>query len=342
MPSARNLHLSRRGLLAAGGTLGLGALLAACGDGSGDGSGDAKSAGGTWSFTDDRGKKVDANGRPRRVVAYVGAAAALRDFGVGDRIAGVFGPTRLADGRPDPLAGDLDVSRLAVLGNAWGEFNLEKYASLRPELLVTNMYQPDALWYVPDESKDKILALAPSVGLTVAKVSLATVLRRYADLAAALGADLKATAVTDAKARFDRASETLRGAAAANRGITVMAASASADLLYVSDPTVYADLSHFTGLGVTFVAPTNVTGGFFENLSWENADRYPADLILLDSRTSALQPPDLVSKPTWSNLPAVRAGQVVPWQSEPRFSYAGCAPLVEALATAVQRARKVA
>ena len=36
-------------------------------------------------------------------------------------------------------------------------------SALRPELLVTHMYDPDALWYVPDESKAKILPLAPSV-----------------------------------------------------------------------------------------------------------------------------------------------------------------------------------
>ncbi|GII24032.1 ABC transporter substrate-binding protein [Planosporangium mesophilum] len=330
-----HLRLSRRGLLSTAGALGLGALMTACGGGraSGDGS---------WSFTDDRGQQATAAGRPQRVVAYVGSAAALRDFGAGDRIAGVFGPTKRADGRPDPLAGDLDVDKLTVLGNAWGEFSLERYAALRPELLVTNMYQPGALWFVPDNSKDKILALAPSVAFTVAKVSLPKVIQRYADLAAALGADLEAARVTEAKARFDRASETLRTAAAAAGGLTVMAASASADLLYVSDPDVYADLSYFRELGVDFVVPTNVTGGFFENLSWENADRYRADLILLDSRTAALQPPDLVAKPTWSNLPAVKAGQVVPWLSEPRFSHAGCAPLVEALATALRSARKVA
>ena len=76
-------------------------------------------------------------------------------------------------------------------------------------------------------------------------------------------------------------------------------------------------------------------------LDWENADKYGADLILLDSRSSALQPKDLTGKPTWQQLPAVKAGQVVPWLSEVRFSYAGCAPLVEQLAGALDRAKKV-
>jgi iron complex transport system substrate-binding protein len=338
MPPARSPHLSRRGLLAAGGAAGLGALLTACGASRGA---SARRTGGSWSFTDDRGQRATAAGRPGRVVAYVGTAAALRDFGVGDEIVGVFGPTKLTDGGPDPLAGDLDLDKVTVLGNAWGEFNIERYAALRPELLVTNIYQPNALWFVPDDSQKKILALAPSVGITVAKVSLPEPVRRYAELAAALGADLEAKQVTDAKARFERAAETLRRAAKAGGGIKVMAASGSADLFYVSDPGVYADLTYFRELGVDFVVPKQVTGGFFESLSWENADKYPADLILLDNRTAALGPKDLAAKPSWSKLPAVRAGQVTPWLSEPRFSYAGCAPLIESLAQAVQNARKV-
>lgn len=331
-PPAR---LSRRGLLVAG-AAGLAALLTGC-DGGRAGSG---ATAGDWSFTDDRGQKATAKARPERVVAYVGTAAALHDFGVGNRVVGVFGPTRQADGKPDPLAGDLPVDKVTILGNAWGEFNIEKYAELRPELLVTQMFEPGALWYVPDESKDKIEQLAPTVGLSVAGVSLGKVLQRHVELAEALGADLAAPRVADAKARFDRAVEAVRSAVAANRGIRVMAASASADMFYVCDPAAYADLSYYRELGVEFVVPTKVANGFFEELSWENVDRYPADLILLDNRTSALQPDDLTDKPTWTKLPAVRANQIVSWLSEPRFSYAGCAPQIEALAEAIRTARK--
>ncbi|GAB3850214.1 ABC transporter substrate-binding protein [Dactylosporangium cerinum] len=332
------MPLSRRRLLTGAGTLGLGALLAACGDDSGSGS--AAASGGPWEFTDDRGTKVTAATRPSRVVAYVGSAAALRDFGVDAQVLGTFGPSKSADGSKDPLAGDLDVNRLTSLGNAWGEFNIEKYAALKPDLLVTNMYEPDALWYVPDDSRDKILAFAPSVGLSVSGgVTLLQVIERYAALAKSLGADPSAS--TAAKARFDTASEAVRTAVKANGGLKVLAASASPDLLYVSTPKAYADLSYYKELGVDVITPANVTGGFFENLSWETADRYAADVILLDSRTSALQPKDLATKPTWAALPAVKAGQLVPWLSEPRFSYAGCAGALETLAKALTSAKKV-
>ncbi|WP_432988726.1 ABC transporter substrate-binding protein [Dactylosporangium sp. CA-233914] len=337
-----SFNVSRRGLLA--GVLGLGAL-AACGDGeSGTGAepGASGAGGGPFAFTDDRGTNVSLAAAPKKIVAYIGTAAALHDFGITSPLVGTFGPLKAADGGKDPLAGDVDPAKVESLGNAWGEFNIEKYAALRPELLITNMYEPNQLWYVPDDSKDKILALAPSAGITVSRTSLRKVIQRYADLAGALGADLAAKPVADAKARFEAASEAVKAAVKANGGLKVLAASASPDLLYVCDPKVYAELSYYQELGVEVIAPGAVSGGYFENLSWENADKYQADVILLDNRAQALQPRDLAAKPTWASLPAVKAGQIVAWQSEPRFSHAGCAGALEALAKALAAARKVA
>jgi len=338
MHRAQSIELSRRRLLAAGGALALGAVATACGSSASS----ASTNDDAWSFTDDRKKRISAAHRPKRVVAYIGSAAALHDFGLTSEIIGVFGPTKLKSGKPDVQAGSLDISKVTIVGNVYGEFNIEKYATLQPDLLVTNMYLPSALWFVPDDSKKKILELAPSIGINAAHVSLPEPIGRHADLAASLGADLKATPVAAAKTRFDNAVDALRLAAKGKPKLKVLAGSASTELFYVSDPSVYADLSYFRELGVDFVMPNHVTGsGFFEDLSWEKADKYPADLIMLDNRTQASQPAALKSNPTWSRLPAVKARQVTPWLSEPRFSYAGCAPLIESLANAVQKAKKV-
>src|SRR4051812_17399263 len=78
--------LSRRGLLAAAGAAGLGALLAGCGKDGGDAATSAAPTGGPWSFTDDRQQKVDAAARPSRIVAFTGVAAALVDFGLDKQI----------------------------------------------------------------------------------------------------------------------------------------------------------------------------------------------------------------------------------------------------------------
>lgn len=335
---AGGAEFSRRGLLGAAGLAGIGAFVAACGGGSG---GDDASGGGAWAFTDDRGKKAAAKARPRRVVAYIGSAAVLTDLGVGDRIAGVFGPSKQG-GRVDPMSGNVDVDKIPSLGVTFGEFNVEKYAALHPELLVTHMFVKDVLWYVPDKSKVKIAQLAPEVGVNVFDVDLRHPIERYAELAASLGADLKSAANTAAKTRFDTSISTLRDAVKKNgKNIKVLAASAAADALYASAPPKYPDLAYFSRLGVDFVQPKPDSQGFFEELSWENAGKYDADLIMLDSRSQALQPKQLRSKPTWNSLPAVKAGQIVPWLSEPRYSYAGCAPTIEALAKSIASARKV-
>ncbi|MEV5571359.1 ABC transporter substrate-binding protein [Spirillospora sp. NPDC052269] len=342
MTNLASSRLSRRGLLGAGGALALGAVLAACGK---DGNGAAKASddGGAWSFTDDRGRTAEAASRPRRVVAYVGAAAALWDYGVRDRIVGVYGPAKLKDGGRDPQVGEVDISKVEIIGNAYGEFNIEKYAALRPELLVDHMFVKPNLFYVPAESKDKIFKLAPSVGVLAGDTTLTTPIEHYAALAVSLGADLRSAANTAARDRFDKAVTALREAAAANRGLKVMAASASPDLFYVSSPAKNADLRFFKEQGVELVVPGKLDqAGYFESLSWENADEHRADVILLDARTQALQPKDLGSKPSWGNLPAVRADQVFGWEPEPRFSHAGCAPIIEKLAEIVKNAKKVA
>ncbi|MEU7577350.1 ABC transporter substrate-binding protein [Streptomyces sp. NPDC041068] len=333
---------NRRSALLAAGALGIGGLLTACGSGAKNkpSGGD----GGSWSFEDDRGTTARSGKTPTTVVAYIGAAAALHDLGV--ECTGVFGPTKLKNGEPDVQAADIDVDEVTVIGNAWGEFSIEKYASLKPDLLVSTMNAVPTLWYVPEESAEKIASLAPSVGILTAKSSLTHVIGRFTELAGSLGADLEAEKVTAAKKRFEAASETLRKAAKAAEsrgGLKVMAVSAQDPLLYVGNPTAFTDLRHYQDLGVEFVTPDDTDNGtFFQELGWENADAYAADLILVDRRTGNLQPTDLKkNKPTWAKLPAVKAGQVISWSNEAQFSHAGYAPLIEQLAAAVDKSKRL-
>lgn len=347
MPKSRSSLLTRRGLIAAGGALGLVAALTACGgsDSAKDGSGDkgTGAASGAWSFKDDLGKDVTAKSTPKNIVAFTGTAAALYDYGV--NVKGVFGPTKAADGKPDVQAGSMDISKVEILGNVWGEFNVEKYASLQPDLLVTNTWD-DTYWYVPDESKDKILKVAPVAAVRVGGegVTMDKALARTADLAKSLGADLNTKKAVDGKARFEAASAKVREAVKANPGIKVLVGSGDPEHFYISTPATAADLSYFQQLGVEFVTPDKLDEGstFFESLSWENAGKYPADLILLDNRSSALQPEQLTKdKPTWAALPAAKAGQVTPRVTEPVYSYDKCAQILEDLAKAIQNAKKV-
>ncbi|WP_030379849.1 MULTISPECIES: ABC transporter substrate-binding protein [unclassified Streptomyces] len=348
MFNARVSRPTRRGVLAAGGALGLGAVLAACGDedakggGSGDGSGAGTS--GSWTFKDDRGQAAKAGKVPSNIVAFVGVAAALHDYGVS--VKGVFGPTKTKDGKADVQAGDMDVSKVTILGNEWGQFNIEKYAALAPDLLVSTMFDDaGTLWYVPEESKKKIEAVgAPSVGISVYDRQLPEPLQRMLALAKTLGADTSSKEIAAAKKRFEDAATRLRAAAKAHPDIKVLVGSASQDIFYVSGTDLSIDLEYFKALGVRFVEPSEAakkeSGGWFENLSWENVDKHPADIIMMDNRTSAIQPAD-ITEATWKKLPAVKAGQVIPRNPEPILSYDKCAPLLEDLAKAIESAKKV-
>ncbi|GAA3161922.1 MULTISPECIES: ABC transporter substrate-binding protein [Streptomyces] len=346
MSNAHSARFSRRGLLAAGGALGLGAVLAACGDEDANGGGsDAAGAGasGPWSFKDDRGTTVKLDRTPANIVAFTGVAAALYDYGV--QVKGVFGPTETKDGKPDVQAGDMDISKVTVLGNVWDQFNVEKYAALAPDVLISTMFDDaGTLWYVPEASKDKIAKLAPSVGISVFDRQLTAPLQRMWELAESLGGDMKAAKATDAKKRFEEASERLRKAAKAHPDIKVMVGSASPELFYVSGTNLSIDLEYFKALGVNFVEPPEKAkaegGGWFESLSWENVDKYRADVIMMDDRSSAIQPAD-ITEATWKKLPAVKAGQVIARSAEPILSYDKCVPLVENLAEAIEKAKKV-
>ncbi|MGP4047512.1 ABC transporter substrate-binding protein [Streptomyces sp. 2A115] len=348
MSNARANHLSRRGILAAGGALGLGAVLAACGDDDSESGGSAdetKAAeSGPWSFKDDRGTTVKLDKIPANIVTFTGVAAALHDYGI--EVKGVFGPTETGDGKPDVQAGDMDISKLTILGNEWGQFNIEKYATLAPDVLISTMFDDaGTLWYVPEESKDKILELAPSVGLSVYDRQLPEPLERMLALAESLGADVKAARTVEAKKKFETAAERLRKAAKARPEIKVLAGSASQDIFYVSGSNLSIDLEYFKALGVNLVEPPakilKASGGWFENLSWENVDKYPADIIIMDDRTATIQPAD-ITEATWKQLPAVKAGQVIGRTPEPILSYAKCTPMLDNLAEAIENAKKVA
>jgi len=148
--------------------------------------------------------------------------------------------------------------------------------------------------------------------------------------AESLGADMTAAKVTDAKKRFEAASERLRTAAKAHPDIKVLAGSAAQDVFYVSGTNLSIDLEYFKALGVNIVEPSakalKASGGWFENLSWENVDKYPAD----------------ITEATWKKLPAVKAGQVIARTPEAILSYDKCAPILDKLAEAIENAKKVA
>lgn len=329
--------LARRGFIAAAAGLAAAVTLSACGSGgttAAPASPESSAAAQSWSFIDDRGKKIELPATPTRVVAQVGAAAALWDFGV--RPIAVFGPHKLADGGKDPQVGNVDITKVTGLGNVWDEFNVEQYISLRPELLVSSMYEQGTLWYVPEKSKETIEQVAPTAGIMLTGRTATQVIGKYEELAKALGADM--AGVPEAKARMEAATKRL----AEFKDLRILMMSGGPDQMWVVNPPDYPDIRHLTDNGLNVVTPGKVDeGGFFQTLSWENADAYEADVILYDTRTQALKPEEMLKKPTFAKLPAVKAGQLYPWRAEAPFSYQGYAAFLEELVASLEKAKKL-
>ncbi|MEV4630702.1 ABC transporter substrate-binding protein [Micromonospora sp. NPDC049523] len=320
--------LTRRGFLRGAGATGVLLGLAACGD-SGDkpGAGSPSGAAQPFRYTDGRGITVDLASRPQRVVAQSSAAAALWDAGF--QVTGVYGELGTTDGKLNYQAGNIDLSKVEVVGKTWGEFNLERYAALRPELLVDLSFDDKTLWYVPEASADKVFGLAPSIGMKMPGLDLPAIIDNFMALAAQLGADPDAAPVKAARSEFDAAVAEIKTAVAAKPGLRVLAVSRDATKLYIADPKMHPDLKHLASLGVQFVPTAKPLGPgqYFEEVSWEQAGSYPADAIIYDGREVPAMA-DTVSKiATWTNLPAVKAGQVYPWQTAAPYSFAANAPI---------------
>ncbi|WP_290057432.1 ABC transporter substrate-binding protein [Amycolatopsis solani] len=328
--------LSRRGFLIGAGGLAAAAALTACG--SGDDKQAAGAAAGPWEFTDDRGQKAARDQRPTRVVAYASSAAALWDYGV--RPVGVFGPQKTADGKKEIQAGNIDLNAVTSIGNAWDDFSMEKFAALKPDLVVTGLTgaKPTDMWVLKDDLGTKVQQIAPIVAISEYKVTLPKVIERFEQLAVALGGDANSAAIKKGKEDFQKASDDLKAAIQGKPGLKVLVVSSDKDSLYVCKPEYFADLAYYRELGLDIVAGGG-SDDYFETLSWEQAGKYPADLILTDSRTYALSRQQMAQFPTWAQLPAVKANQLADWSTEPRFNPVLAAPVLQQLTEVVKGAR---
>lgn len=330
------IRLTRRNLLTASGG---GIVLAGVGRGAAARTG-TPTPNGPWSFTDDHDVTVALPRRPERIVAHIGSAATLWDYGI--RPVGVFGPIEREDGSPDPLIGNVDLDQVASLGETWGEIDLEALVALQPDLIIGTTYSPkltNDLWGLEPEVAAQVAQIAPVVAISVFETSVTEALARFEELAASLGSDLDAPEVAAARERFAVASDALREAASAQPGLLVLVISAWPEAIYVANPAAASDLTYFRELGVELVAPEN-PDAYWEELSWEQALKYPADLLLLDERDGGFTIDNLAEAPsTLAAHPAVQAGQVGNWYTEFVLSYDAFAAILEELATTISESR---
>jgi iron complex transport system substrate-binding protein len=323
--------MNRREFIVAAGSLPL--LLAACGS---DDEADPSAQRGPWTFTDDRGERVTLDAPPERIVAHEYALAALWDYGV--RPVGTYGSVPMAE---QPLFDDLDLGGVKSVGEVWGEVNLEALAALRPDVIISTYWPSEKLLggIKDDKLAGKMSAIAPLLGIH-APVPATTTIEHFEKLAGALGHDIDAPAMRATRKRYDDAVAAFRAAVEAKPDLRMMAVYADPEAFYVAKTADYSDLREYAAWGLDVVSGES-SDPYWEKLSWENADKYEADLILHDARAHAPSLDDLAKIPVWSRFPAVEASQLSPWHMEEAVSYRIFAAHVEELTAAIERAEVV-
>ena len=200
LPTCLPDSLGRRSFLAGLGALGAATLVGCNASAGGAGSEAASpSGGGTFSYTDARGKVVEFALPATTVVAQSSVAATLLDFGY--QVAGAYGELKPIDGKLSYQAGDLDVSKITVLADVYGEFDVEKFAAMNPQVLIDLMFEPGKLWYLPEDLQTKVEQVSPTIGMEMLNLGLVDIIKSFEVVAGKLGADLTASLVTDAGRR---------------------------------------------------------------------------------------------------------------------------------------------
>ena len=282
-------------------------LFVACG------SGDQPSATGpgddpTWSFTDDRGVTVELPSTPRRLAMQEDVAGALLSYGM--RPTMVFGNAPIAD---SPQFEGVGLDGIEEVGTSFGVINLERLASLRPDVILVpwSASAPDDVTWMGFEDRaqaDQVASIAPLVAVNVTDLAYSDMMPRFQRLAEALGADTGTDAQRKMLESFEQARQAVRAAAAAAPDIKVMAVSPTPELMYIARPARDNELREYAALGVEIYS--HAAAGEFEEVSWERMPERPADVYLVDSRLGFVDLDFLAEHPIWTSLPAVQAGQV--------------------------------
>jgi len=286
---------------------------------------------GPFTYTDARGKTVELDETPTTVVAQSSVAAALWDAGY--KVDGVYGELTETDGELNYQAGNLELDGMEVLGKTYGEFNVQNYGLMEPDLLIDFSMDDKTLWYVPVEQAKQIFKLAPSIGVSGMGITdTEDAIETMVDLAVKLGADPDSEQLADDKAAYEQALEDVAEAAKGKEDLEILMVSRDPSTFYVANPEFFPEAQTLAKLGLNFVTPDGKPE-FFHAKSWEEAADYAdADVIWYDAR----ELPEMAEKAegidTWTSLPAVRAGQVHEWRTAAPYSYRQYAELYQDVA----------
>lgn len=285
-----------------------------------------------WIYTDGSGQTVTLDAVPKRVIASQDAAAGLIPLGI--RPVGIYADSPVSEAKA--LQG-LDLTGIQIIGQAWGEVDIEKAAALAPDLVIAEYWPLDTAWSGGEDVETALSALAPITGVTQG-ASILTLIEDYEALAQSLGADLTQPQIAADKSAFEAALAEFKAATSAKPNLTALAVWAGNDALYVAATEGAAELMDFKAWGLNLIDPEVADDrGYWETLSWENADKYQPDLILVDNR-SASTIETAEAQPTWTLIKAAAEGHVSDWPAFWLRNYAHYAAALTDLTAAINAA----
>ena len=293
-----------------------------------------------WSYTDATGKTVNLDHEPERIASFSDYALGLLSNDISP--VAIFGRIDVAT---DARFADYDVSDTAIVGNSYGEIDLEKLTEAAPDLIITGIYPTDRkgsldtkgpLYGLADvEQQEQLEKIAPIIAIEVGGKG-SDVIESSNKLAEALGAD--PATIAAAKEKYDAAAADLSAAAKENP-IELTQMYADADGIYVVKPMDEPETELYTSLGVKFT-DLNPDGDFYWDIySWENAaDMMTGDVLLVSDE--GFKEADLQEQPTFATHKALVAGQIHPW-IDVAFDYTSQAQHMEELAAIIRASKKL-
>ena len=301
--------------------------------------GSTPSVDGEWSFTDDAGLTVTLPARPQRVVADLNAAAPLWDFGI--RPVAVAGWTT----GTDAAWGNVDRATPVITASLESsEPSAEKLLALGADLFVTiywgNPEHPYEWSFPEPASYERIREIVPVVAIS-GTGSADRNTERFAELARLLGADIGTPELLAAKATYDERVAEFKALAAAKADLTTLFVYADGEYEYVAYPPDWADLAMYQGFGLNIIVPDAVPGEYWQELSPEQARLYQSDVLFQSTRAGVFSLEELAAHPTYGQLPAVKAGQMGPWNQDFIQSYQGLTAALETMMATLAEATDV-
>ncbi|MFT4041081.1 MAG: ABC transporter substrate-binding protein [Thermomicrobiales bacterium] len=306
--------------------------------------GQATPVAGEWTFTDVLGNTVTLPEKPQRIAAAINMAAALWDYGV--EVPTVFGwtATHFPDG--DHVAwGNIDVDKVTTLGDADGNVIVEDLLAQQPDLIVSWLWDKDnpasSQVAIPEELTEQVEGIAPVIYLVQGDANDVE-LGRIEAFAAAMGADLDSPEIVAQREAYEAKKAELQEVAAAQSDLTVIFASFGEDRLWVAGPDYVADLGQVRDLGVKIANDGSPTSeSYWEELSLEQALKYPADVLYIDQYGALTELEALQAQATVGQHPAVLAGQAGPWKRDLPLNYQGLTAFIESVLEPLRDAEKV-